>query len=52
MVMVLPFVMALVAALFAYAGFRKPALAHAALTAVVQVWWLLYHATSDLSIVL
>jgi hypothetical protein len=52
MVMALPFVMALVAALFAYAGLRKPALALAALTVVVQVWWLLYHATSDLSIVL
>ncbi|MCC7215970.1 MAG: hypothetical protein IT517_04305 [Burkholderiales bacterium] len=50
--MALPFVMALAAALLAYAGRRMPALVLAALTAVVQVWWLLYHATSDLSIVL
>ncbi len=52
MIMVLPFAMAFVAALLAYFGRRKPALALAALTVAVQVWWLLYHATSDLSIVL
>ena len=52
MVMALPFVMALVAALLAYFGRRRASLALAALTVVVPVWWLLYHATSDLSIVL
>ncbi|MFO1317775.1 MAG: DUF5993 family protein [Burkholderiales bacterium] len=50
--MALPFVMALAAALLAYYGRRRPALALAVLTVVVQVWWLVYHATSDLSIAL
>ncbi len=50
MVMVLPFVMALVAAALAWAGRRGPALGLALATIVVQVWWLAYHATDTLNI--
>ena len=50
MVMVLPFVLGLVAALFAAAGRRDAALGFALLTIFVQVWWLVYHATDKLSV--
>lgn len=52
MVMVLPFVLGLVAALFALAGRRNAALGVGAVTVVVQVWWLYYHATDKLAITL
>ncbi len=50
MVMVLPFALALVAALLAMAGLRKAALGFGAVTVVVQVAWLLYHATDRLAV--
>ena len=50
MVMVAPFALALVAALFALARQRKAALGTGLLTVVVQVWWLVYHATDRLGI--
>lgn len=52
MVMVLPFVLALLAALCALARRRNAALVLALVTIVVQVWWLLYHATDTLAIAL
>jgi hypothetical protein len=50
MVMVLPFVLGLLAALLAFAGRRNAALALCLVTVVVQVWWLFYHATDKLAI--
>ena len=50
MVMVLPFVLGLVAAILAYAGARRPALAIGLATVAIQVWWLFYHATDTLAI--
>jgi Family of unknown function (DUF5993) len=50
MVMVLPFVLGLVAAVMAYAGARGAALATGLLTVGIQVWWLFYHATDRLAI--
>lgn len=50
MVMVLPFILGLVAALCAFARQRNAALALALITVVVQVWWLFYHATDKLAI--
>jgi uncharacterized membrane protein YtjA (UPF0391 family) len=50
MVMVLPFVIALLAAAFAWTGRRGAALGLALSTIVVQVWWLAYHATDSLNI--
>ena len=50
MVMVLPFVLGLVAAVMAYAGARRAALAPGLLTVGIQVWWLFYHATDKLAI--
>jgi hypothetical protein len=52
MVMVLPFALGLVAALLAFARQPRAALAVGVLTVVVQVWWLLYHATDRLAIAL
>jgi hypothetical protein len=52
MVMVLPFVLGLAAAILAYAGARKAALSSGLLTVAVQVWWLFYHATDKLAIAL
>jgi hypothetical protein len=52
MFMVLPFVLALVAAVLAFMERRNAALAFAFVTVIVQVWWLLYHATDRLAIVL
>jgi len=52
MVMVLPFVLALVAAVLALLGARKPALGVGLATVVLQVWWLFYHATDTLAIAL
>ena len=49
-VMVLPFILGLLAALCALARKRNAAVALALLTVVVQVWWLLYHATDRLAI--
>jgi len=49
-VMVLPFILGLVAALCAYARQRNAALVVALATVVVQVWWLVYHATDKLAI--
>jgi hypothetical protein len=50
MVMVLPFVLGLVAAVMAYAGARRAALATGVLTVGIQAWWLFYHATDKLAI--
>lgn len=50
MVMVLPFVLALLAAVLAWSGRGRLALATGLLTVVVQVGWLLYHATDALKI--
>ena len=50
MVMVLPFVLGLVAAVLAYAGARRAALGVGLATVAVQVWWLFYHATDKLAI--
>jgi hypothetical protein len=50
MVMVLPFVLGLVAALLAFAGRRNAALGFGLLTVLVQVWWLVYHATDKLAV--
>lgn len=52
MVMVLPFVLALVAALLAMAGQRKAALGLGVVTVIVQVAWLVYHATDKLAVAL
>ena len=50
MVMVLPFLLAFVAALLALGRRRNAAIAVAIATVVIQVWWLFYHATSTLQI--
>jgi len=50
--MVLPFVLALVAALLAMRRRRNAALGVGIVTVVVQVWWLVHHATDKLAIVL
>ena len=50
MVMVLPFVLGFVAAIMAYAGARRAALATGLLTVGIQIWWLFYHATDKLAI--
>jgi hypothetical protein len=50
MVMVLPFVMGLLAALVACYGRAKAALTLGLATVAVQVWWLIYHATDSLRI--
>jgi hypothetical protein len=50
MVMVWPFVLGLVAAVLAFAGARRAALAVGLATVAVQVWWLFYHATDKLAI--
>lgn len=50
MVMVLPFILGLVAALCAFLRQRRAALGFALVTVVVQVWWLVYHATDKLAI--
>ena len=50
MVMALPFVLGLVAAVLAYAGARRAALGTGLATVAIQVWWLFYHATDKLAI--
>jgi hypothetical protein len=50
MVMVLPFLLALIAALFALTGRRQAALGFGLLTVAIQVWWLFYHATDKLNV--
>lgn len=50
MVMVLPFAMALIAAVLACLGRARPALGLGMATIVIQVWWLIYHATDALKI--
>ena len=50
MVMVLPFLLGLVAALLAVAGRRNGALGVGLITVLVQVWWLVYHATDKLAV--
>ena len=52
MVMALPFLLGLIAALCAWFGHRNTALAIAVLTVAIQAWWLMYHATDKLSIAL
>jgi hypothetical protein len=49
-VMVLPFILGFAAALCAFWRKRNAALALALVTVVVQVWWLVYHATDKLAI--
>jgi hypothetical protein len=50
MVMALPFLLGLLAAVCAWFGRRNAALVIALLTVAIQVWWLMYHATDKLSI--
>ena len=50
MVMVLPFVLGLAAALLAVGGRRNAALGLGIATVVIQVWWLAYHATDTLAV--
>jgi hypothetical protein len=50
MVMVLPFALGLVAALLAVGGRRNSALGIGLVTVVIQVWWLVYHATDTLPV--
>ena len=50
MIMALPFALALIAALLAVAGRRNGALGFGLVTVVVQVWWLIYHATDKLAV--
>jgi hypothetical protein len=50
MVMALPFLLGLLAAVFAYFGRRNSALVVGTVTVAIQVWWLVYHATDKLSI--
>ena len=50
MVMVLPFAMGLVCALFAMSGRRRAALVLGLVTVGIQLWWLAYHATDTLQI--
>ena len=50
MVMALPFVLGLLAAVFAYYGRRNSALFVGVAIVGIQVWWLMYHATDSLSI--
>ena len=50
MVMVLPFALGLVCALCALSGRRKAALALGLFTVVIQLWWLVFHATDKLPI--
>ena len=51
-VMVLPFVMGLLAALLAMSGYRNGAMRVGLATVLVQVWWLIYHATDKLAVTL
>jgi hypothetical protein len=50
MVTVLPFAMALIAAVLACLGRARTALGLGMATIVIQVWWLIYHATDALKI--
>ena len=50
MVMVLPFLLGLVAALLAVGGRRNAALGLGLITVVIQAWWLMYHATDKLAV--
>lgn len=50
--MVLPFVMALLAAVLACLGRARLALAFGLATVIIQMWWLIYHATDALKIAL
>lgn len=52
MVMVLPFVMGLLATLLALSGYRTGAMRLGLATVVVQVCWLVYHATDKLAVTL
>lgn len=52
MVMVLPFVMGLLAALLAMSGYRTGAMRVGLATVLVQAWWLVYHATDKLAVTL
>ncbi len=50
MIMALPFVLGLVTALLAVGGRRNAALGLGVVTVVIQVWWLVYHATDTLAV--
>ncbi len=52
MVMVLPFVLGLLVAVLALMRQRNAAIAVALLAVVIQVWWLMHHATDRLAITL
>ena len=52
MVMVLPFVLGLLATLLALSGYRTGAMRVGLATVVVQVAWLVYHATDKLAVTL
>jgi hypothetical protein len=49
-IMVLPFILALLAGLCALARQRNAALVLSLATVAVQVWWLVYHATDKLAV--
>ena len=52
MIMLLPFVMGLIAAVLAFRGHAHAAFGMGIATVLIQVWWLIYHSTDTLSIVL
>ena len=52
MVMVLPFILAFLAAVLAWYGRARAALLIGLATVAIQVWWLSYHATDSLRIAL
>ena len=52
MIMVLPFVMGLVAAMLAFRGHAHAAFGIGLATLLIQVWWLIYHSTDKLGIAL
>lgn len=52
MIMVLPFAMGLIAAVLAFRGHAHFAFGIGVATVLIQVWWLIYHSTDKLSIVL
>jgi hypothetical protein len=50
MIIILPFVLAFVACVYALRGRRGPALAWWGATLVVNLWWLWYHMTDALKL--
>lgn len=50
MMMVLPFLLGLLAAVFALMRQRNAAITVALVAVAIQIWWLLYHATDRLTV--